>query len=108
MIACDIHPLQNLRVLKRVGEEKKEEWAKSVITQGFDALEKMLEKTAGKYAVGDEVSLADCCIIPQVYNAIRFGVPMKNYPTLSRINEACEALEAFRTAHPSVQPDCFV
>lgn len=71
IIASGIQPLQNLIVLIHVGEEKKKEWAQHWITRGFRAVEKLLSTSAGKYCVGDEITLADCCLIPQVFNARR-------------------------------------
>lgn len=71
VISSGIQPLQNLIVLIHVGEEKKKEWAQHWITRGFRAVEKILSSVAGKYCVGDEISLADCCLIPQVFNARR-------------------------------------
>lgn len=71
IIQSGIQPLQNLNVLIHVGEEKKNEWAQHWITRGFKAVEKLLSASAGKYCVGDEITLADCCLIPQVFNARR-------------------------------------
>lgn len=71
VIASGIQPLQNLIVLIHVGEEKKKEWAQHWITRGFRAVEKLLSTSAGKYCVGDEITLADCCLVPQVFNARR-------------------------------------
>lgn len=71
VITSGIQPLQNLIVLIHVGEEKKKEWAQHWITRGFRAVEKLLSTSAGKFCVGDEVSLADCCLVPQVFNARR-------------------------------------
>ncbi|XP_075568887.1 maleylacetoacetate isomerase isoform X1 [Pelecanus crispus] len=103
-IASGIQPLQNLRVLKEMGEKKKE-WAQNCISSGFQALEQILQHTAGRYCVGDEVSMADLCLVPQVANAERFEVDMGPYPTISRINKALLELEAFKVSHPSRQPD---
>ena len=89
LVACDIQPVQNLRVLLDiidVGGDKME-WGKKVITRGFWALEKELVKSAGKYCFGDNVTLADCCLIPQIYNARRFSVEMEKFPTILRIEE---------------------
>lgn len=105
-IASGIQPIQNLSVVKYVGPEKKAEWGKHWIEQGFNGLEKLLQKTAGKYCVGDEVTMADLCLVPQVYNANRFKVDMSAYPIISRINEELNTLEAFQKAHPAQQPDC--
>lgn len=72
VISSGIQPLQNLIVLIHVGEEKKKEWAQHWITRGFRAVEKLLSSSAGKYCVGDEITLADCCLVPQVFNARRY------------------------------------
>lgn len=74
MISSGIQPLQNLIVLIHVGEEKKKEWAQHWITRGFRAVEKLLSACAGKYCVGDEITLADCCLVPQVFNARRYVI----------------------------------
>jgi len=105
-IASGIQPLQNLSVLQKVGSEKKMSWAHDAIRDGLAAVEKMVEKTAGVYCVGDQVSIADLCLIPQIYNATRFKVDMAQFPTLVKIQSACEQLEAFKVSHPNVQPDC--
>jgi len=105
-IASGIQPLQNLSVLQKVGSEKKMGWAHDVIRDGLAAVEKMVETTAGVYCVGDQVSIADLCLIPQIYNATRFKVDMAQFPTLVKIQSACEQLEAFKVSHPNVQPDC--
>lgn len=116
IIASDIQPVQNLRVLKKVMAEhsdpaikttKKMEWGKWAIEVGFDGLEAALQKTAGKFAYGDEITLADACIVPQVYNAGRFGVDMSAYPTIARVCAAAEQLPAFKAADPSMMPDKF-
>ncbi|XP_064403390.1 maleylacetoacetate isomerase-like [Halichondria panicea] len=104
-IAAGIQPIQNLRVLKYVGDEKKFEWGKHWITKGFDSLELVLQKTAGKYCVGDEVTMADLCLVPQLYNANRFKVEMSVYPTITRVCSALETLEAYHKSHPDNQPD---
>ena len=65
----------------------------------------MLEKTAGKFCLGDTLSMADMCLVPQVYNANRFGVNMDEFPIISRINAHCETLDVFKGAHPDAQPD---
>jgi len=104
-VVADIQPLQNLRVLKKVGEEKKMEWAQHWIDFGFQGLEKVLSKTAGKYCVGDDLTLADCVLVPQVYNALRFKVDMSKFPTISRLNAELSKLDSFVLAHPDSQPD---
>nr|XP_013796047.1 PREDICTED: maleylacetoacetate isomerase isoform X5 [Apteryx mantelli mantelli] len=94
----------NLSILQRMGE-KKMEWAQQCITSGFQALEQILQHTAGRYCVGDEVSMADLCLVPQVFNAERYKVDLSPYPTITRINKALLELEAFKASHPSRQPD---
>ncbi|XP_039207560.1 maleylacetoacetate isomerase isoform X2 [Crotalus tigris] len=103
-VASGIQPLQNLAVLQQMGE-KKQDWAQRIISQGFKALEQILQETAGCYCVGDEVTMADLCLVPQVYNAERFKMDLTPYPTISRINRALLELEAFQSSHPSRQPD---
>ncbi|XP_007459834.1 PREDICTED: maleylacetoacetate isomerase isoform X3 [Lipotes vexillifer] len=95
----------NLSVLKQVGQENQLTWAQQAISSGFNALEQILQSTAGTYCVGDEVSMADLCLAPQVANADRFKVDLTPYPTISRINKSLLALEAFQVSHPCRQPD---
>ena len=108
-IACDIHPLNNLRVLKYltgtlgVTEEQKNAWYAHWITEGLAALETMAAPTAGKFLYGDSVTLADVCLVPQIYNARRFDVPLDAYPTLVRADANAAALESFAAAHPDRQ-----
>uniref|UniRef100_A0A0N4Z3L8 maleylacetoacetate isomerase n=1 Tax=Parastrongyloides trichosuri TaxID=131310 RepID=A0A0N4Z3L8_PARTI len=106
-IASGIQPIQNLGVLNYYSSDgdKKKEWANHFITKGFEALEVMLQRTHGKFCVGDEITMADICIPPQVYNAKRFDVDMSRFPIISKINEELEKIEAFKKAHPSSQPD---
>lgn len=112
-IACDVHPLNNLRLLKylennlNIGSADRQAWIKHWITLGFEALEEMLDRAAvsGKCCFGDEPTLADCCVVPQVFSARRFNVSMAPYPTLARIDGYLADIEAFRKAHPSEQPD---
>lgn len=85
--------------------EQKGEWGRWAINHGFAALEAALSKTAGKYCFGDQVTIADLCLIPQVYNANRFAVDMSLYPTISRVASELESLTEFQSAHPSAQPD---
>ncbi|ODS64128.1 MULTISPECIES: maleylacetoacetate isomerase [unclassified Arenimonas] len=113
VIACDIHPLNNLRVLQffehtwNVPQAEREAWVRHWIQAGFEALETTLcdNPSTGTYCDGEVPTMADCCLVPQVYNASRFGVDMAPYRTLRRINEACLALEAFDAARPENQPD---
>ncbi|XP_029982848.1 maleylacetoacetate isomerase isoform X2 [Sphaeramia orbicularis] len=104
IIASGIQPLQNLYVIQKIGTEKVQ-WAQHFINRGFQALEPILKQTAGKYCVGDEVSMADICLVPQVYNAERFKVDMDQFPTIKRLNQTLLEIEAFNTTHPSCQPD---
>ncbi|MBP0598623.1 maleylacetoacetate isomerase [Herbaspirillum sp. LeCh32-8] len=112
-IACEIHPLNNLRVLRYlkhelgVDEEKKSAWIHHWIKLGFTALEKQLaaDTSRGHFCVGDMPTMADCCLVPQIFNARRFELDMAPYPTLCAIEDACNALPAFQAAHPSQQPD---
>ena len=110
-IACDIHPLNNLRVLQylknSLGQEqlKVDEWYHHWIHQGFNAIEKQLKQSAGKYCFGDEVSIADVFLIPQVYNATRFNVNIHRYPNIIRVHDNCLKLEEFQNAAPENQPD---
>lgn len=110
-IACDIHPLNNLRVLQyltgplALSEAQKMQWIKHWLAVGFDALEKRLQATAGRYCFGDTVTLADLCLVPQVYNALRFQLDMTEYPVISTIYQRCNALEAFQKAAPEQQAD---
>lgn len=106
IIGADIQPVQNLRVLKSVGDDRKMEWGKNVIENGFEALEKTLQATAGKYCIGNEVTLPDLFLVPQVYNANRFKVDMARFPIISRVEQELAKLDAFKTSHPSNQPDC--
>lgn len=105
-ISSGIQPLQNTGILQKIGNERKTAWAKDVIQRGFDAVEKILKAYAGKYCVGDSITFADCCLVPQVYNANRFGVDLKPYPLIKRINDTLMQHEAFIKSHPSNQPDC--
>ncbi|KAF7726043.1 Glutathione S-transferase zeta-1 [Apophysomyces ossiformis] len=109
LIACDIHPLQNLGVLKHVAgddQEKRSEWAAEWVNRGFQALEKELEKTAGTYCVGDHITLADFYLVPMVFNATRWGVDMKAYPLITRIHNTLMTLPEFKASHPHSQEDC--
>ncbi len=112
-ISCDIHPLQNLRVLKYltgklgVSEDDKAEWIRHWVSIGLDALEADLARSPlrGKFCVGDSTTMADCALVPQMFSASRFGVDTTPYPTLRAIYQACEALPEVAAAHPSRQID---
>ena len=108
-IAVDIHPLDNLRVLKylsgelNVSDEQKTTWYQHWIITGFDKVEKMLGDTP--FCCGEEPTLADICLVPQVYNALRFKTPMDNYPKIMAIYNHCNTLKAFSDAAPEQQSD---
>ncbi|HWV03019.1 maleylacetoacetate isomerase [Ralstonia sp.] len=112
-IACEIHPLNNPRVLKylkntfNVEEEARNDWYRHWVKLGFAALEARLSASplTGAYCVGDTPTLADVCLVPQVFNGKRFDVAVEDYPTLARIFEHCMAQEGFQRAAPGVQPD---
>jgi len=112
MIACDIHPLGNLRVLQYLESQfgadqaQREDWARHWMRLGFAALEKVLgDPSTGTFCEGDTPTMADCCLVPQAYNAARFGIDLAEFPHIARINAACLALEAFDAARPERQPD---
>ncbi|PVZ83466.1 maleylacetoacetate isomerase [Serratia sp. S1B] len=110
-IACDIHPLNNLRVLQylsntlTVTDEQKTEWYKHWIDTGFKALEAQLAQFNGKFCFGEHATLADCCLIPQVYNAKRFNIDLSIYPKIESIYAHCNTLDAFIKAAPKAQPE---
>jgi len=112
-IACDIHPLQNLRVLKyltgtlALSEEAKNDWIKHWLGVGLEALETDLSRASsrGKFCFGDSPGMADCALVPQMFSASRFGVDLNAFPTLCAIHAACEALPAVAAAHPARQID---
>jgi len=113
IVACDIHPINNLRILrylvKQAGlsEEGKNAWYVHWVQEGFAALEAHLAGSSdtGRFCHGDAPTLADCFLVPQVFNASRFNIDMAPYPTIARIDAACRAVPAFMAAHPSAQPD---
>lgn len=112
-VACDIHPIDNLRVLrylvKQAGlsEEAKNAWYAHWINEGFAALETELSGSSatGRFCHGDTPTIADCVLVPQVFNASRFGIDLTPYPTIMRIDAACQAVPAFAAAHPTRQAD---
>ena len=109
LIACDIHPLNNtssVNYLKNTlghGQDEIDVWYASWIRTGFAALEAVLRP--GPYAFGAQVTLADLCLVPQVYNARRFKVPLDAFPNIMSVDAACRALPAFDRARPENQPD---
>jgi maleylacetoacetate isomerase len=109
VVACDIHPLNNLRVLKYLKNEfgqpqdAIDNWYRHWISEGLPALEALASKTAGKFLYGDAPTGADICLVPQLYNARRYEVPLDDYPTLLRAEENANKLEAFAAAAPERQ-----
>ncbi|NMM39837.1 maleylacetoacetate isomerase [Pseudoalteromonas arctica] len=109
-IACDIHPIDNLRVLKYLSGElgaddaTKNSWYRHWVEVGFEKIEQLLDHK-NEYCVGDKPSLADVCLVPQVFNAYRFNVDMTAYPKIAAIYERCNTLDAFIDAAPQNQPD---
>ncbi|XP_013084764.2 maleylacetoacetate isomerase-like isoform X1 [Biomphalaria glabrata] len=104
LINSGIQPLQNSTVLEKVGDGK-EEWARSFIVKGFQALETLLKQTSGKYSYGDTVTMADLCLVPQMFAAKRFKVDLEPFPTICRVHDALAELSAFKAADASNQPD---
>ncbi|MGS0692234.1 maleylacetoacetate isomerase [Shewanella sp. 0m-8] len=110
-VACEIHPLNNLKVLQYLtgelgmSDEQKAAWYQHWIAQGFGAIEKQLQKHSGLCCFGDSPTLADICLVPQVYNAKRFKVDMSLYPNIERVNAHCLTLQAFIDATPENQVD---
>jgi maleylacetoacetate isomerase len=108
-VACDIHPLNNLRVLKYLkgelghSQEEVDRWYAHWIHEGLPALEALAAPGAGAFLFGDGPTMADVCLVPQLYNARRFDVPLDDYPTLLRAEENANKLEAFAAAHPDRQ-----
>lgn len=112
-IACEIHPLNNLRVLQYLsgtlglGEEQKNAWYRHWVGEGLGAVERLLadDRRTGAFCHGDRPTLADCCLVPQVFNARRFGCELDAMPTILAIVARCQSLEAFQRAAPEHQPD---
>ena len=114
LVACEIHPLNNLRTLQHLkralgqNEDQINAWYRHWIADGFAKLEADLNRVdrgAGRFCHGDAPTMADCCLVPQVFNAKRYAADLAPYPTLMRIFDACMKLEAFDRAQPSKQPD---
>jgi maleylpyruvate isomerase len=113
VVACDIHPIDNLKVLNfltgelGVSEEGRLTWYRHWVNQGLGALEGLVahNPATGRFCHGDQPGLADLCLVPQLYNARRFDIDMSQYPTLRDIDAACQALDPFAKAAPDAQPD---
>ena len=110
-IACDIQPLANLRVLQHLQQQGKfdkaqqNHWAAHWMQRGFIAFEEQLSKTAGNYCFGDTVTMADLCLVPQVYNALRFSLDLDDYPLIQHVYHNCQQLAGFVAARPENQSD---
>lgn len=110
LVACDIHPLNNLRVLAELrtgfgaSEAQVSGWIARWIADGFEALEALVARYGGQFAFGDRFSLADCCLVPQLYSAERHGVPLDRFPRLRAVDAAARAVAAAAAAHPDLQP----
>ncbi len=106
VIACDIHPINNLRILKYlendfgIGEEARTSWYRHWVREGLAALEPVAARSPGPFLHGDRPTLADICLVPQIYNARRFELPLDAFPALVRADAAASALEPFAAAHP--------
>ena len=113
LVAADIHPLNNLRVMRFLEQEwnvpqpERDVWIRHWIGQGFNALEALLRDhpATGTFCDGHVPTIADCCLVPQAYNARRFGIDLSRWPTIASIERACLELPAFRDAAPDRQPD---
>ncbi len=111
VIAVDIHPLNNVRVLQflegdlGVSQKKRAIWYHHWLAKGFHTVEAMAKTLPGAFCCGDEPTLADICLVPQVYNAKRYEFDLSHYPTVRSINDRCQEVEAFAKAAPQHQPD---
>jgi len=111
LVACEIHPLNNLRVLQHLkralgqSEDQLNAWYRHWIADGLAKVEADLKGKAGKFCHGDAPTMADCCLVPQIFGAKRFNSDLAPYPTTLRIFEECMKLDAFDRAQPSKQPD---
>ena len=106
VVACDIHPVNNLRILKYLSgplgqpQEARDDWYRHWVVEGLAALEALAGPRAGRFLYGDSPTLADICLVPQLFNARRFDIPLGDYPTLARADSEAGRLEAFAAAHP--------
>ena len=111
IVACDIHPLNNLRVLKSIRHDlgaddaQQAAWTQRWIVAGFEALEAMIARHGGHWSFGDSPTLADCCLVPQIYSARRFEVDLAPFPRIRAIEARAAEHPAFQAAHPDRQPD---
>jgi maleylacetoacetate isomerase len=115
ILGCELHPLNNVRVLKYIKSslgataEQSQEWYEHWLAEGMSGLEKFLvtQKRHGKFCLGDQFTMADVCLVPQIYNAMRFNCDLAPYPAAMAIFQNCDALDCVRTTEPSTQPDKF-
>lgn len=107
IVNSGIQPFQNLPILNKLETlgVNRIEWGQKIITDGFQAIEKILETTAGTYSIGNELSLADACLLPQVYSSRRFQVNLEAFPIIKRVSDTLYQLPSFVRAHPEYQPD---
>ena len=111
MVACDVQPLNNLRVLRAIrrelsaSEDQVVAWQHHWIAEGFAGLERLIERHGAGFCFGDAPTLADCCLVPQVYAARRVGAPMADFPRIAAVADRCNGLDPFARAHPDRQPD---
>ena len=112
IVACDIHPVNNLRIRRALdglghplGGPEQTAWGARWINDGFAALEPMIERHGGGFAFGDAPTIADCCLIPQIWSCTRFGVDIAAYPALAAVYAHAAGHPAFQAAHPDRQPD---
>eukprot|EP00475_Leptophrys_vorax_P031662 TRINITY_DN4803_c0_g1_i1.p1 TRINITY_DN4803_c0_g1~~TRINITY_DN4803_c0_g1_i1.p1 ORF type:complete len:254 (+),score=72.09 TRINITY_DN4803_c0_g1_i1:176-937(+) len=110
IIVADIQPVQNLRVLKKIAElndqATSKKWARDTIANGLAAYEKEIAPIAGNFSFGDVVTMADICLVPQVYNAFRYEVNMSLFPNIQRVYANLQQLSEYKISHPESQPDC--
>lgn len=110
IVACDIHPLNNLRVLQALAAagvrgEARQNWIARWMNEGFAVLEQMVARHGGGFAFGETPTIADCCLVPQIYSAARWGVSLEAYPAVRAVGERAAEHPAFMAAHPNRQPD---
>ncbi len=110
-IACDVHPILNIAVLNYLKDEldcdkaQVQQWYQTWVDRAFESVETLLQRYSGDFCYGDKVTLADCYLAPQVYNAKRFKIPMDPYPAITRVADHCNTLPEFVAAQPERQPD---
>jgi maleylacetoacetate isomerase/maleylpyruvate isomerase len=111
VVACDIHPLNNVRVGRKLmgemghGQDEYIAWMQDWMRKGFDALEPLVDRHGGGFAFGDQPSLADCCLVPQVYSARRYSLDLTPWPAIAGVADRAAQHPAFQAAHPDRQPD---